>query len=205
MAVRRFRPRLRWPHARRRSGREPAYDRLVRLWLPIAQPGGPPTRRTLRTQLAPESGRTRFEGRDDERAGLLRWCTEEDGPAVRVLVGPAGVGKTRLAVELARALPEGWAAGIARPGTAAQIVPVAADCGRPVLIVVDDADTEPAPDIATLLDHAVAAPDRVRVLLVARTADAIDARVCTPLRAGGTDEDRRRVFADAVRAFADLD
>ena len=205
MAVRRrFRSRLRWPRARRRSGVEPAYDRLVRLWLPIAQPGGPPTRRTLRALLAPEAGCTRFEGRDGERGDLLRWCTEEDGPPVQVLVGPAGVGKTRLAVEVARALPEGWAAGVARPGTAAQIVPVAADCKRPVLIVVDDADTEPAADIATLLDHAADAPDQVRVLVVARTADALDARECAPLRAEGTDDDRRRVFADAVRAFAGL-
>ena len=230
MAVRRFRPRLHWPHRRRRSGVDPAYDRLVRLWLPIAQPGGLPARRTLRALLAPEAGLTRFEGRDDERADLLRWCTDGAGAPVRVLVGPAGVGKTRLAVELARALPEEWATGIARPGTTAQIVPAAAGCRRPVLIIVDDADTEPAADIAALFEHAAAAPDRVRVLLVARIAEAIGgpeapangitahpangttacpaadpaAPEYTTLRAAGTDDDRRQVFAEAVRAFGGL-
>ena len=214
MAVRRFRPRLRWPHRRRRSGVDPAYDRLVRLWLPIAQPGGLPARRTLRALLAPEAGLTRFEGRDDERADLLRWCTDGAGAPVRVLVGPAGVGKTRLAVELARALPEGWATGIARPGTTAQIVPAAAGCRRPVLIIVDDADTEAAADIAALFEHAAAAPDRVRVLLVARSAEAIGGPAApangtaapeyTTLRAAGTDDDRRQVFAEAVRAFGGL-
>jgi tetratricopeptide (TPR) repeat protein len=207
MAVRRFRPRLRWPHAGRRSGVDPAYERLVRLWLPIAQPGGLPARRTPRALLAPEAGLSRFEGRDDERADLLRWCTDGAEAPVRLLVGPAGVGKTRLAVELARALPDDWATGIARPGTAAQIVPAAAGGRRPVLIIVDDADTEPAADIAALLGHAAAASDRVRVLLVARRAEVLGspaAPECTSLRAGGTDDDRRRVFAAAVRAFSGL-
>ena len=77
MAVRRFRPRLHWPHravALRRGSRVrppgPALapDRAIR--------SGCPTRRTLRTLLAPEAGLTRFEGRDEERADLLRWCTE---------------------------------------------------------------------------------------------------------------------------------
>ena len=40
MAVQRFRPRLLRPRARWRSGADPAYDRLVRLWLPIPPSGG---------------------------------------------------------------------------------------------------------------------------------------------------------------------
>jgi tetratricopeptide (TPR) repeat protein len=204
MAVQRFRPRLLRPRARWRSGADPAYDRLVRLWLPIPPSGGSPTRRTLRALLAPDAGLTRWEGRDEERADLVRWCTDAGGEPVRVLAGASGVGKSRLAVELVRALPEEWAAGVARPGTAAQIVPVAAACRRSVLIVVDDADTEPAADIAALVDHAAGAPDRIRVLVVVRDAATVDAGECTTLRADAADDDRRRSFAAAVRGFSGL-
>ena len=204
MAVQRFRPRLLRSRARWRSGADPAYDRLVRLWLPIPPSGGSPTRRTLRTLLAPDAGLTTLEGRDEERADLVRWCTEAAGEPVRVLAGAGGVGKTRLAVELARALPEEWLAGVARPGTAAQIVPVAAAGRRSVLIVVDDADTEPAADIAALVDHAAGAPDRIRVLVVVRDAAVVDGCEGTTLRADAEDDDRRRSFAAAVRGFSGL-
>ena len=95
-------------------------------------------------------------------------------------------------------------AGVARPGTAAQIVPVAAGSRRSVLIVVDDADTEPAADIAALVDHAAGAPDRIRVLVVVRDAAVADGCECTTLRPVGTDDDRRRSFAAAVRGFNGL-
>ena len=118
-------------------------------------------------------------------------------------------------MDLARALPEGWAAGVVRPGRAAQIVPAAADVGGKgwVLVVVDDADSEPAADIAALLRHVDAAQQvPVRVLLVVRDADAFGtvldehlpavAWESTTLSAVGVDDDRRRIFADAVRAFS---
>jgi tetratricopeptide (TPR) repeat protein len=152
----------------------------------------------------PDAGLTTLEGRDAERADLVRWCTDAAGEPVRVLAGASGVGKTRLAVELVRALPEEWAAGLARPGAAAQIVPAAAATRRSVLIVVDDADTEPAPDIAALVAHAAAAPDRIRVLVVVREAAVVDGRAGTTLRADAADDDRRRSFAAAVRAFSGL-
>src|SRR6478735_2393198 len=98
MVVRRFRPRSLWPRARWRSRPDTAYDRLVRLWLPIAPSGGSPSRRTLWALLAPEAGLTTLEGREEERADLVRWCTEAAGAPVRVLAGASGVGKTRLAV-----------------------------------------------------------------------------------------------------------
>ncbi len=181
---------------------------LAPLWSPLAAPSdGLPAPRTLDALLAPEAGLTPFRGRDEELGELLRWCTNRAAAPVRVLAGAGGVGKSRLAVELARALPQGWRAGFARPGTAAQIVPAAAAEATSVLVVVDDADSEPGLDVAALVGHA--ACTRVRVLLVVRDAATFGEHVqvatgeTTTLRAVGADGDRRRSFADGVRGFSD--
>ena len=53
-------------------------------------------------------------GRDDAKAGLRRWLDAPAAVSIRVLVGAGGRGKTRLALELARAIAEdGWLAGFA--------------------------------------------------------------------------------------------
>ncbi|HKI14615.1 MAG TPA: hypothetical protein VKA12_06320, partial [Roseiarcus sp.] len=53
-------------------------------------------------------------GRDGARADLRRWLDNPAAVSVRVLVGAGGRGKTRLALELARAIAEyGWLAGFA--------------------------------------------------------------------------------------------
>jgi tetratricopeptide (TPR) repeat protein len=196
--------------ARPRKTGDLEHAELARLWHPIpaAAVAAP---RTLAGLLAPEAAPSTSAEHAAERADLLEWCTDPTALPVRVLAGPAGAGKSRLAVDLARALEEGWAAGVARPGTAGQIVAAAASAARKVLVVVDDADIEPAADIATLFGQAEAAQERVRVLLLARDAgtfgavldEHLPAGACesTTLPAGGTDDDRRRLFADAVRDF----
>jgi hypothetical protein len=53
-------------------------------------------------------------GRDRETSDLRRWLDDPSPMSVRVLVGAGGRGKTRLALELARAISkDGWLAGFA--------------------------------------------------------------------------------------------
>ena len=122
-----------WLRAQKRKRWDLASEELVRLWRPLATsaalPPVLPSPRTFAALLAPEAGLTRLEGRDAERAELLAWCTDPTSAPVRVLAGVTGVGKSRLAVELAMALPSGWMAGVARPGMAAQVVAAAAAVG----------------------------------------------------------------------------
>lgn len=42
-----------------------------------------------------------FLGREDELAALIAWCEDDNAGRLRLVTGPGGVGKTRLAVELA--------------------------------------------------------------------------------------------------------
>ena len=167
-----------------RKGPDLAHDELARLWTPVSTtPSGVlPPPRMLRALLSAEA----CLSRRDERNKLLAWCTDPAALPVRVLAGAAGAGKSRLAVEVARALPEGWTAGIARPGRAAQILPAAVGAQRPVLIVVDDADTEPAAEIAALYRQAGGEQRvQVRVLLVVRDADAFGTALRrAPVRCG---------------------
>ena len=104
--------------------------------------------------------------------GLLTWC-EGDEALVRLLVGPAGTGKTRLAAEVAsRLAARGWLTGfvphIEQPvGALARLT----DRGDPVFLVVDYAETRS--DLAGLLAAVAAAEERgtaVRVLLLARAS-----------------------------------
>jgi Mrp family chromosome partitioning ATPase len=44
-----------------------------------------------------------FVGRDDELASLMAWHEDDEAGRLRLVTGPGGVGKTRLAVELAEA------------------------------------------------------------------------------------------------------
>nr|WP_282916597.1 hypothetical protein [Saccharothrix syringae] len=151
-------------------------------------------------------------GRSTVRGDLLAWCVAPDpqGDVVRVVTGPAGVGKSRLALAVAEALPAGWVAG-RLVGDGAGVVERTAAAGDPTLVIVDDADRVAASALETLITGAVRHPDLLRVLLLARTdaalrllSDEVRPRVARAevLAPVGEASDRQRWFAEAVRAYA---
>ncbi|HSA51094.1 MAG TPA: AAA family ATPase, partial [Yinghuangia sp.] len=124
--------------------------------------------------LRADAEAVRFHGRDSELGDLHAWCTADSAAiSVRVLTGPGGQGKTRLARHLADTLGrEGWATGHLRsdlndhdtrtPDFTRLTTALA------LLLVVDYAETRPR-----LLRHLVTAlhrtRHRVRLLLLARS------------------------------------
>lgn len=51
--------------------------------------------------LNPHRGVVGFTGRDSEKARLAAWCEDPTAPVLRLVTGPGGTGKTRLALALA--------------------------------------------------------------------------------------------------------
>ena len=118
-------------------------------------PGGDPRGRTppsmhahrraeLPRQL--EGGSPLLAGRDRELRWLRkRWQEAEAGrTSVALVSGPGGIGKTRLAAELAAEVqPEAavlYAAGSGAPDAALEVIRGAQEGERPTLLVLDDAD-----------------------------------------------------------------
>ena len=113
-----------------------------------------------------------FHGREDTLAQLERWCVDEPhGPRVRVLTGPGGQGKTRLARQLmARLRARGWVAGQVRGHPEQGVLDrVLRPIQHPLLLVVDYAETRPGlvRDLRAATEHAT---HPVRLLLLARSA-----------------------------------
>ncbi|GAA0522388.1 hypothetical protein GCM10010390_25710 [Streptomyces mordarskii] len=90
--------------------------------------------------LSPLHSPVPFRDRDDELARLRRWCEDGTDTPVMLLAGDRGVGRSRLALELARALGEEWTAGRLLRVSEHKLFPALRDRGRPALIVVDEAD-----------------------------------------------------------------
>ncbi|HLH70025.1 MAG TPA: trypsin-like peptidase domain-containing protein, partial [Candidatus Dormibacteraeota bacterium] len=111
-------------------------DDLGAAWEPLPAVGGPA--RLLR----PEYAVVPFRGRDRELEEAERWCLDPKASPLRLFVGLAGSGKTRLAVQLCRRLEErGWVCRFLREGAAEGVLESMAIAGGPALIVIDYAET----------------------------------------------------------------
>lgn len=154
--------------------------RLVELVPDLVVPrlfGGPPPRRTAdhvpSTLLRPEYAIVPFDGRAGLLGDLRSWASGPGSGVVRLVVGPTGCGKTRLAGELCTALAgDGWLAGIVPADAPAVELAQLGVGNRPVLAVIDDVETSTtrlAAIAATIADRPrTSAP--VRLLLLGRTA-----------------------------------
>ena len=126
--------------------------------------GREPTRLML-----PEYGIVPFAGRDGDLDTLQAWCLDGTAPALRLITGAGGSGKTRLAAEACvRMAGQGWQAGFADPKAPAGRAQLEFD--RPTLLVIDDADLN-VPLLADLVRAVSYWPPGIppaRLLLVAR-------------------------------------
>ena len=94
-----------------------------------------------RARLAP------LVGREKDKETLLRWACRGRNARIRLLTGPGGVGKSRLAAEIAEALrADGWTAGFIRPND-----PIVVPLRRAGLFLVVDYPEEHPDEVRTLL------------------------------------------------------
>ena len=119
--------------------------------------------------LLPEYGIVPFAGRDGDLDTLQAWCLNGTSPALRLITGAGGSGKTRLAAEACvRMAGQGWQAGFAdpkAPGGRAQL-----EFDRPTLLVIDDADLNVTllADLVRTVGYWPPGTPPVRLLLLAR-------------------------------------
>src|SRR5258708_9303558 len=155
--------------ARRWSRSAVRYRRAERLTLQGAiEPG---VDRSVAALLDPRLELVSFVGRQAELAELRAWCTGDGGAPLRLVTGPGGVGKTRLAVELARQMTAAgwWCERVPDGREAAALSELRALTSRSALLLVDEAQARVGlrPLLAGLA-HGDGSP--VRVLLLAPSA-----------------------------------
>jgi tetratricopeptide (TPR) repeat protein len=111
-----------------------------------------------------------FLGRPEELEALVAWCEDDDASPLRLVTGPGGVGKTRLAVEVSRQLTAvGWRCERVGDGQESRAIEAlrAATQSR-TLLIVDYAEARPG--LSELLSALASESDGIRVLLLARSA-----------------------------------
>jgi len=164
--------------------------------------------------LRPECSALPLLGRIEELATLEAWLGSTAPLSIRPIVGRAGTGKTRLAIELCRrAEAQGWSAGFAT----LQAIEAAAEAQHPptpraLLVVVDrseDRDRLPL-ECWTQLRHSRPHGAPLRVLLLDRTPDGQVASsdetglLAEPMRLAGLRSlaDRRALLGRAMALTA---
>jgi tetratricopeptide (TPR) repeat protein len=140
--------------------------------------GGPPRELDL---FVPEVGKLPLIGRNDLLAELQGWLDDEVDISIHALIGRAGAGKTRLAIEFCRTIdsdPGGegeWIAGFLSPGDLVNVTEILAthsfEWERPTLLVIDHA-AECHQILARWLDRLAdrKLDKRLRLLLLDREA-----------------------------------
>lgn len=131
-----------------------------------------------RTVLSEEQGAGEFLGRNDILAHLLRFATAGEKPFLwTVLIGPTGVGKTRLAIEWLGALQsKGWDGGFVGHYREGRPIPTGWRPRRKTALVIDESEREWSGDlVATLLRLGAEADDAspVRVLVLGEIEPAV--------------------------------
>lgn len=121
--------------------------------------------------LDPRRAVVDFVGRDDELSALVTWCEDDRAARLRLVTGPGGVGKTRLAIELAQRMnARGWSCERVADGKEGEVIGTLREVRRGrALLTVDYAETRTG--IGQMLT-ALASDEGtgVKVLLLARAA-----------------------------------
>jgi len=136
-------------------------------WDAVGEPAMDSAPRGPAALLRADQKTVEFTGRDTELGVLRVWCTSTGARSVQTIVGAGGVGKTRLALQVASEweVRGEWR----RIDTGQEAYAVAAARGvtsGPVLLIVDYAESRH--DLEALLRAVLADPGPIRVLLVAR-------------------------------------
>jgi TPR repeat protein len=182
----------------------------------------PPTLR-YRGRLAPsrlldaDSQVVPFRGRESLLADLNDWCRTERPFDTKVLTGPGGQGKTRLAMEFVGQMSsQGWVTGFVQPRAPRRIYRLVPQASVPLLLIVDYAETRTDQLEQLIRTTWSGRPQtRVRIVLIARTEaewwerlrrtnrDALEAAKVKALPSLEDEpRDRIQAFRAAVDAFA---
>lgn len=161
--------------------------------------------------LHPERAVVPFAGRERELADLVAWAHSAPNSA-KLVVGPAGSGRTRLAVELCRRMAaDGWLAGLLRGQAPAAQIRRTSAIDKPLLAVVDDAELR-SDQLLALAEAVSARSAPTRLLMLGRSdggwlqalREHKDDKVAALFRSVGmTLPPLSYDFSRAVKAFAD--